>query len=362
MILKKEPFIKKMVSMLMIGLISISIIMVFANYYFLKQINVNESVISEFIFIHIGMMLLMIIFQGLLFIYSYNSFFKKLEKISFSIDRMMDGDYATILNLDQEGILSRLESQFYQMGRRLQLNLENLYHEKENIKTLVTDLSHQIKTPLASIKMFHEILIEEPLEACATKEFLNQAKAEVEKLEWLSNALMKVSRMEVGMIHLKKEKRDIKDTIIEAVNGVYVKVLEKNIEIKMDIKSIMIHHDEKWTKEAIFNVLENAVKYTQKNGTMHIKMEKLETYMMIDVNDNGIGIPADEIQYIFKRFYRGKAKKVQRSEGSGIGLYLTRKILEEQGGSIVAFSRAGEGTTFRMILPLQNCKEDERDL
>lgn len=352
MIIRKEPFLQKSLLRLILGLLMMSVILIGSNYILLG--------INSILRINIIILALWIALNVILFTYTFRTFITKLEKISFAIDRMMDGDFSHVSDCteDEEGILSRVEFQFYQMGRRMKRNVEGLKHEKENIKALVADISHQIKTPLASIKMFNTMLLEEALNADEKEEFLNSMKNEVEKLQWLSDSLIKISRLETGVIQLKKENKDIKTTIIQAVNGIYLKALEKNIEIVLQsLPSTLMIHDVKWTQEAIFNILENAVKYTPKNGQVLVNLEKLETYIKIDIEDTGIGISQEEIGQIFNRFYRGKSPIVASSEGSGIGLYLARRILEEQGGNIIVASQEGEGSRFSILLTLQNCKE-----
>lgn len=360
MILKKDPILKKAFIILLISLTIISFIMILNDYFFISRlqgngINISESLGNNFIFRSIVIMSLIIVANIVLFIRVLKYIMKKLEKVSFDIDRIMDGDYSTISNIDEEGILSRLESQFCQMSRRLQLSIDSINIEKEEVKSLVTDISHQIRTPLASIKMFNSLLIEGGLTKGEEEEFLGRVKDEVEKLEWLANSLVKISTTESGMIQIKKEKEDVKQTILEAVNGVYLEALEKNIDINMsNLESIYVYHDFRWTKEAIFNILDNAVKYTDENGQINISMEKLETYIKIDIEDNGIGIPSKNIGKIFDRFYRGDSEKVKKAEGSGIGLYLARNILEEQGGGLIVSSEEGQGSKFTILITLQN--------
>ena len=363
MMLKKDPVIKKAFIILIASLVLIISIVILNNHLFINQlrsqgINVDKSLDYKFLLKSMAIMFLIFILNVFLFISILKYIVKKLEKVSFDMDRIMDGDYSIVSNVDKEGILSRLESQFAQMSRRLQLNINDINAEKENVKSLVTDVSHQIRTPLASIKMFNSLLIEGGISKSEEEEFLRRIEDEVDKLEWLANSLAKISTMESGMIQLKKETRDIKTTILEAVNGIYLDALEKNIDINIKIlDSVYIYQDFKWTKEAIFNILENSIKYTEENGQINISMEKLETYIKIDIEDNGIGIPPAEIGKIFNRFYRGDSETVKKAEGSGVGLYLTRKILEEQGGGVIVSSEAGQGSKFTILLPLQNCQE-----
>lgn len=350
LMLKRDPIIKKSLLMLVIGLIVIAFIVVLHDYFFVSRLP-EQSIGSKFLLESIAIVSLIILLNVVLLAIVWKYVVNKLENISLAIDRMMDSDFSAVSYVDQEGILSRLESQFCQMARRLQLSMDGINREKEKIKSLVTDISHQIRTPLASIKIFNSLLIDGGLTKEENKEFLCRIKNEVDKLEWLANSLLKISETEQGIIQLKKEKADIRKTMLEAVNGVYLEAIEKNIEIKMhNLESIYIDHDVKWTKEAIFNILQNAVKYTGEHGEVKISMEKLETYIKVDIEDNGTGIPAGDLGNIFDRFYRGDATAVKQAGGSGVGLYLARKIIEEQGGGILVSSAEGQGSKFSVLL------------
>ncbi|WP_294185091.1 sensor histidine kinase KdpD [uncultured Clostridium sp.] len=281
---------------------------------------------------------------------------EELEEILNVVDKIIDGKFSIKADNDKEGILSKIYSGLYQMTRILELNINKLDREKENIKSLVTDISHQIKTPLSSIKLFNSLLIEdENMNTDERREFLHTIKEEVLKLEWLTGSLIKLSRLEAGMITFKKEKKSIKDTIYKSIKGVYSKALHRNIEIDAeDIHEYFVFHDPRWTKEAIINVLENAIKYTDSGGKINISMIETNFFIRIDIEDNGIGIPKKDFNKIFKRFYRGNSRVVQECEGSGVGLYLTRRILEQQGGNIMVDSEVGKGSRFSLFL--QKCK------
>lgn len=311
--------------------------------------NFYKFITSSFIAI-----VLAIIINFILMLYIMNFFTSKLENFSYNIDKIMDGDFSVISCVCREGVLSRISTQFEQMSKRFNASLKKLQKEKESVKALVTDISHQLKTPLSSIKMFNSFLMEEDIEDKDRIEFLNRSEKSIEKLEWLTDSLVKLSRLEIGMISLKKEKGNINETIYEVVNDLYLKASKKNIDISFEGKNnCFINYDLKWTKEAIFNVLDNAIKYTKEDGEINIVLKKLEFYIEIDIKDNGVGICEEDIQRIFKRFERGDSKFIRESEGSGVGLYLTRKILEKQGGCITVTSKEGLGTTFNLFL--QNC-------
>ncbi|APH15751.1 his Kinase A domain protein [Clostridium sporogenes] len=292
----------------------------------------------------------MILFVALA-IFSYKSIFKKLEEISYSLKRVVEGDCSISLKDNKEGIICKIAHEFNIMVTRTKSTLENLDKEKEKTKALVNDISHQLKTPLSSLELFNTLLMEENLEGNERIEFLEKSKYEINNLQWLVKALIKVSRLETGMIDIKPDYNDIKNTLLEAINSIYGKALEKNLNIKADnLFSYKINHDKRWTKEALVNILENALKYTKETGYINISMEKSEMYIKINIKDSGIGIDKQELNKIFNRFYRGKNEIVQSTEGSGIGLYLAKWIIEQEGGTIRAKSTLGIGTTFSIII------------
>lgn len=360
MILRKEPLIRKQLAILAGGLILMSFLIVINSMSFISQLpgygtETESNVYSLFMVRSAVVALLLIILNISLFWAIWIFTIRKLERLSLAVDRTMNGDFSAVAHADEEGILSRLESQFYQLSRRLQLSMETITREKDDLKTLVTDISHQIKTPLASIKVFNSLLIDGGLDEQEEFEFLSRIGDQVSRLEWLSASLIKISRMETGMIELKKEPADIAQTILEAVNEVYLRALEKNVDIVIQpLPSVTVGHDARWTREAIVNILENSIKYVNDNGQIKIAMEHLETCVKIDIADNGIGISPQEIGKIFNRFYRGEAAAVKKADGSGIGLYLARKIVEEQGGGIIASSEVGRGTRFTILLTLDS--------
>ena len=227
-----------------------------------------------------------------------------------------------------------------------------LRREEQETKSLITDISHQLKTPVASLKMSYEIEDSTELSAEETEEFRRKEREDVERLEHLLQAFTQMSKLETGMIRLKPEKADVKATLARAVAGAYAKAVDKNISIETEeFADIAVVHDPGWTAEAIGNVLDNGVKYAPAGTCISIRVSELVSYVMIEVEDEGPGIPAEEQSRIFQRFYRGKAEAVRKAEGSGVGLYLTRRILEEQGGTVCVKNGRTGGSKFVITLP-----------
>lgn len=221
--------------------------------------------------------------------------------------------------------------------------------EKDRMAELISDLSHQLKTPLANIIMDTEILLDSGLDGERRKEFLEHARSQAGQLGWLMDNLLKASRLENGMIHFKAENTNIKGTVAKAVGIVYGRAAAKNIELCVEeFQDYKVYHNPKWTAEALANILENAVKYSPECSSIRITLTQLDLYTQIMISDEGIGIASDEYNDIFKRFYRGK--EVEQQEGSGLGLYLAQLIARHERGYITVSSKLGQGSSFSLFL------------
>lgn len=246
-----------------------------------------------------------------------------------------------------------LEERVKEQAAYIQDLKESAKIEEENTKALITNISHQLKTPLASLNMMWELCEDGGVGEAELKDYFQRSGESVERLTQLTEELMQLSKLENHMIRLKPEANAVKETMVCAVEEMIMKALHKKIEIQMDVQEdMMCRYDSKWTREAFVNVLDNGVKYSEPGTKITIRLQKMHTYGLIEVQDEGIGIKAEEYHKIFGRFYRGTAREVQNQEGAGVGLYLTRKIIENQGGTVSVKSSPGEGSTFRMTLPL----------
>ena len=231
--------------------------------------------------------------------------------------------------------------------------MENaLRREEQETKALITDISHQLKTPVASLKMSYEIVDSTELSREEAREFQEKEREDVDRLARLLEAFTQMSKLETGMIRLCPQKASLQKTLAKAVAGVYVKAMEKGISIEMqEFDDILICHDPGWTAEAFANVLDNGVKYAPSKTRITIRVTKMASLVMVEMEDEGPGIPAKERNRIFQRFYRGESESVRRKEGSGVGLYLTRQILERQGGTVCVKNGGNGGSNFVMTLP-----------
>lgn len=293
----------------------------------------------------------LLIILGIAFILFIESMVSKFTNRACSvIDDIINQKENIDFQTDEETLMSKLEHKLKQLIDVMNHHREKYLTEHDNIKTLISDISHQIKTPIANISMYNETLIERELSKDKSLMCLNNMKAQVNKLQWLVDALIKMSRLENGVIALNKNKTNLIETIAKALSGIYIKAEKKNIEVTVHCdENLILNHDSKWTSEALFNILDNGVKYTNDNGYINVRVEKWDIFTKIDIEDSGIGIEEHEINDIFKRFYR--ASEVSNVEGIGIGLYLVREIIVSQGGYIKVRSRKGAGTTFSVFLP-----------
>lgn len=244
---------------------------------------------------------------------------------------------------------SKMVSQLRQILDTASFKESQAVDEKNQITELLSDLSHQLKTPLANIRMNMEILEDDSLGKEERKEFQKHTASQAEKMQWLMQSLLKASRLENGIIDFSAENVGIKRTIAKAVEAVYAQAAGKRIEICVEeFQDFPLYHNPKWTAEALTNLLENAIKYSPEGSSVRLGISRLDIYTRIIVSDEGIGIPEQEYNRIFQRFYRGSA--VEQEEGTGLGLYLAQLILQHEKGYITVASKAGKGSDFSVFL------------
>lgn len=250
----------------------------------------------------------------------------------------------------EDTLLSKLQTQVIKLTGILKARSRAMEEERNEIKSLISDISHQLKTPIATMKMYGDLLMEDGVSETDRREYLSVLNTALNKLVFLTDSMIKMSRLESGVIQLKPQTCSLNETLLQAVKQVYHKAEKKNIEITLkEEASVTLRHDRNWTAEALFNILDNGVKYTPSGGKMNITVLRYELFARVDVADSGMGIPEEEQAHIFRRFYRGQ--NTQGEEGVGIGLYLCRKILSDQGGYIKVKS-TGAGSVFSVYLPL----------
>ena len=283
---------------------------------------------------------------------------KTLNRLEQMLEEALEGDFQE-KNYD-ETRLSRLETKWKNYLDTSILAREKITKEKENIKSLVSDMSHQIKTPMANLLLYISLLeelIQEENQMTRKEDslrILGELTRQSEKLEFLMQSLTKMSRLESNMIEVRPVMQPIRRLLDETIEEIFAKAKQKNIEIVETYQGDgQAYYDLKWTKEALENILDNAIKYSPVGSHIILSVTEYEMYTAISVKDTGIGIREEELSKIFGRFYR--SEEVNQEEGVGIGLYLSREILKRQNGYIRVKSVYTKGSEF--ILYLQRMHE-----
>ena len=265
------------------------------------------------------------------------------------LDDMLSGEAVPQQSIEEESLFYKINYQLGRLYEVMQENKNSIAKERADLQELISDISHQVKTPIANLKMINSTLLEQEIPAEKRKEFLSAQSSQLDKLDFLMQAMIKTSRLETGVISLEQKQQPVYDTLAAALGGILLNAEKKRIEVQVNCpENMSAAHDRKWTSEALFNILDNAVKYTPAGGQIRIQVECWEMYVKIDIADTGIGISEQHQGTIFKRFYREDA--VHDVEGIGIGLYLAREIITLQGGYIRVASDVGKGSVFSVFL------------
>lgn len=277
--------------------------------------------------------------------YNYVKTKRTMDTLEKMIDDAIKGDFHQ-KNFD-ETKLSFMENKLASYLSSAQIIAKNVAEEKDKIKSLIADISHQTKTPISNLLLYSELLTEENLPDTA-KDVAQILYAQSQKLHFLIDALIKLSRLENGIIKLNPEKQHIYPMLRNLVNQYRYKAENKGLAINLKNLDTEAIFDLKWTGEAVGNIIDNAVKYTYKGG-IDICVSSYEMFARIDIKDSGIGIAQEDYTKVFARFGRLESSKQQ--EGVGLGLYLAREIISSQGGYIKLNSKQGQGCTFSVFLP-----------
>lgn len=267
-----------------------------------------------------------------------------------TMDSMITGGREPARAEDRETIFARISYRLSRLYGILQENRRKVDEERRELQTLVSDISHQVKTPVANLKMVTDTLLAKPVTEQERRDFLQGIRSQTDKLEFLVQSMGKASRLETGAVTLEKKDAPLLDTLAQAMSGIVYGAEQKGISVEVQCpEDLRVSHDSKWTAEALFNLLDNAVKYTPAGGKISVSVEQWEMYVKLDVADTGKGIPESRQAAIFRRFYR--EEEVHDQPGVGIGLYLAREIVTRQGGYIQVASKPGRGSTFSVFLP-----------
>lgn len=272
--------------------------------------------------------------------------FQMIQRMEKMLDDAIEGRFKE--EVFDETKLSRLENRLAEYLAASEVSVNNLAVEKDKIKTMISDISHQTRTPVSNLLLYSELLLEEDLQdECLTS--VLQIRNQAEKLSFLITNLVKLSRLETGILAVNPSPHLLSPMLSDLYRQYQPIAESKGLKFYVQSVSFVAVFDEKWTGEALGNIVDNAIKYTS-SGSVDILVKRYEMFVSIDVRDTGIGIKEEETTKVFGRFYRGE--EVKEEKGTGIGLFLARQIISAQGGYIKVSSKQNEGSVFSIFLPI----------
>ena len=279
------------------------------------------------------------------------SYFKKqnqvMEQAVSQINAYLDGDHNARIECDDEGELYRLFHTVNSLAAVLNAHADNELREKEFLKNTISDISHQLKTPLAALNIYNGLLQDEDIEVSSVKEFAGLSEQELDRIETLVQSLLKITRLDAGAIVLEKNAENVADMMRDIeLHFAYRARQEKKEIILSGSDHLSLFCDRDWLNEAIDNIVKNAFDHTESGATIRVAWKELPSGVQIVITDNGCGIHPEDIHHIFKRFYRSRFSKDK--QGIGLGLPLAKAIVEAHNGTIEVDSELGIGTTFTM--------------
>ncbi|MGL5329904.1 MAG: sensor histidine kinase, partial [Peptostreptococcaceae bacterium] len=277
-------------------------------------------------------------------LYFINPLFKEIRYLTYRAENILEkksNDKQRAYKY--EGSLDKFVLKFYMMEDRINNSISLLQEEKINLKNIINDISHQLKTPLMALSMYNDILVDDKnMEREDVDNFLNLSSEQLQRMDWLVKTLLKYARLESNVVEYHKENRLLNNTVEESINPLMIKAKEKNqiLEFKAE-KEIYFNHDRKWISEALSNIIKNAIEHTGENGRIEVGLEETPITIRIWVKDNGEGIDKSEIRKIFNRFHKGQNSINPTS--IGIGLCLSKSIVKSHDGDISVESELGRG-------------------
>ncbi len=306
-----------------------------------------------FMYLRVGAEALPILFfficmsGGLLFL-CYRYFQEQhgiMENAVTQITEYIAGSRDIMIECNDEGELFRLFHEVNSLVSILNAHAEKEKSAKRFLKQTISDISHQLRTPLAALSIYNGIMQEETGDPCTMQEFLRLSEQELDRMETLVQNLLKITKLDAGMIVLEKSVENIAD-FAEGVKDSFVfRAAQEGKEIILaGDKTVSLLCDKGWIMEAVSNLVKNALDHTGEGGVICIEWKAFDSFVQITVKDNGCGIDPEDLYHIFKRFYRSRYSK--DTQGIGLGLPLTKAIVETHGGTIEVDSTPGEGTAF----------------
>ncbi|MFS0864862.1 sensor histidine kinase [Fredinandcohnia sp. 179-A 10B2 NHS] len=321
----------KEIQILLVALLGITLLATVSTYFFLSEIEAVVVFLTS----------ALLIASNLLFT---RWRYREIEKLSGYLRKISSGDYSLDVRDNHEGELSILKSDIYKVTLMLSEHHALLQQDKIKLTNAISDISHQLKTPLTSMMVMADLLGDTKLDESKREEFTNNIRVQLERIEWLVSSLLKLSKIDAGTVPFKKDPVYVSELIERAIQPVLVPIDVKQQTLKVNgEKEDSFIGDFNWTAEAIINILKNCVEHTHEGGEISISYSENTIFTELIISDNGKGISKEDLPYIFKRFYKGKNAG---EDSVGIGLAMAHSIIKSQNGDIEVKSQIGKGTQF----------------
>ena len=276
---------------------------------------------------------------------------RRLDKAARELERFAAGDTAARLDSDSEGSMAKLFHGVNQLATGLSAGQDQTQREKLFMRDTLSDISHQLKTPLAALEIYISLLQEERGDPESVLEFAVKSERELERIEALVQNLLKITRLDSGSVTMDMQEENVSDMLSELYERFSVRADMEGKSLTLSgPEDICLPCDRVWLTEAVGNIIKNALDHTGKGGRIELRWSSAAAFLRVSVSDNGSGIHQEDIHHIFKRFYRSRFSK--DTQGSGLGLPLAKAIVEAHGGVIEAESELGQGSSFTISLPM----------
>lgn len=309
-----------------------------------------STIYPGIIFAMLGLAIILALAVFALTTHGYSLIYKRVRRISDAAEKVVDGDYSMQLPAGGEGDFEILGHRFNQMANRLRLNMEQLVSEKVFLKNTISDISHQLKTPLSTLVVYNDLMIEDKnMDEEQRRHFLLLGHQQLQRLEWLIQSLLKMARLEAGSIEFRREKVLLRDVAESAAAALGTMAGEAGVTIALheDHGEPSYSGDGAWLNEAVINMLKNGIEHSKSGDTIGITLEQTPLTASMEITDHGEGISPADLPHIFERFYRSTG--TVKPNSIGIGLAMAKAIVEGQGGNITVKSEKGRGSQFTIV-------------
>lgn len=294
---------------------------------------------------------LLILFAGMLLTllllnyFQYGVLYERIRALTLASKKVIEGECDTVVNENKEGDFSKLVLAFNEMRKTIKSNISELQKEKNFLINILSDISHQLKTPLASLIVYNDIMMNKELSREQQKTFLSNTHNQLFRMQSLVYNILKLAKLDAKALKIEKEDESLNDTIQEAIDALENKAGEAMVQISLSYsEEVIFKHDKLWLQEALINIIKNAIEHSYRQGRINIELIENPIYIRIIIEDNGTGIGEDDLPNIFKRFY--KASNSRKNDSVGIGLALSKSIIEAHSGIIEVQSKLNKGTKF----------------